>query len=132
MNPLIRNVLAVLAGTIACLFLNGLLLQVMMKVIVPPEGFNPEAPLTYGLLTAKHYLTPFIAHALPSLIGGAIAALLAASRRMTCALVVGGLHLLGGIGAAFLIPAPAWFIALDLIVSYLPMAWVGGKLVLRR
>jgi hypothetical protein len=27
-----------------------------------------------------------------------------------------------------MIPAPAWFIALDLIAAYLPMAWLGAKL----
>ena len=27
-----------------------------------------------------------------------------------------------------MIPAPAWFIALDLIVAYIPMAWIGGRL----
>jgi hypothetical protein len=27
-----------------------------------------------------------------------------------------------------MIPAPMWFIALDLAVAYLPMAWVGVSL----
>jgi hypothetical protein len=26
-----------------------------------------------------------------------------------------------------MIPAPAWFIALDLIVAYLPMAWLAVR-----
>ncbi|MBK7946018.1 MAG: hypothetical protein IPJ85_12275 [Flavobacteriales bacterium] len=132
MNPILRNILAVLTGIVACLFLNGLLLGLMMKLIATPEGFNPELPSTYSLLTAKHYLSPFVAHAVPSLIGGAIAALLAASRKLSFALVVGVLHLLGGIAAAIMIPAPAWFIVLDLIVAYLPMAWIGGRLAARR
>jgi hypothetical protein len=132
MHPALRNAIAVLLGAIACLLLNGLLLGLLMKVLPPPEGFNPNDPGTYGLLQAKHYLSPFLAHAIPSIIGGAIAALIAVSRKMVLALVVGGLHLLGGIAAAFLIPAPAWFVALDLLVAYLPMAWIGGRLVARR
>jgi hypothetical protein len=128
MNPILRNVLAVILGAVVCVALNGLLLNLMMKVILPPAGFRPNDPTTYGLLEARHYLSPFVAHALPSLIGGLLAALIAASHRMTCALVVGGLHLLGGILAAIMIPAPTWFIALDLVVAYLPMAWLGGKL----
>lgn len=36
--------------------------------------------------------------------------------------------MIGGIAAAFMIPAPAWFVVLDLAVAYLPMAWIGGKL----
>lgn len=126
MKPMVRNVLAVVAGFIACMILNGVLLGVLMKAIPPPEGFDPNVVSTFELLQPRHLISPFLAHALPSLIGGLIAALLAASRRMTCALVVGGLHLLGGIAAAFMIPAPAWFTALDLVVAYLPMAWLGG------
>jgi len=128
MNPILRNILAVIIGAAACIFLNGMLLGLMMKLIPPPEGFDPKNAMTYHLLQNKHFFAPFVAHAVPSLIGGAIAALIAATRKMTFALVVGGLHLMGGIAAAFMIPAPAWFVALDLIVAYLPMAWIGGKL----
>lgn len=128
MNPVLRNILAVLIGAIVCMVLNGLLLGVMMKAIPPPEGFDPNDLASYSVLEARHLMSPFVAHAVPSLIGGLLAALIAATRKMTFALVVGGLHLIGGIAAAFLIPAPAWFIALDLVVAYLPMAWLGGKL----
>jgi hypothetical protein len=128
MNPVLRNILAVLVGAVVCLFLNGVLLGLMMKMIPPPEGFDPNDPATYGLLQTRHLLSPFVAHALPSLVGGFLAALIAATRRMTFALVVGGLHMIGGIIAAFIIPAPSWFVALDLIVAYIPMAWIGGRL----
>lgn len=131
MNVIVRNILAVVVGAVVCIFLNGLLLGLMMKAVGTPEGFDPNDISTYSLLEARHYLSPFVAHALPSLIGGLIAAMIAATRKMTFALTVGGLHLLGGIAAAFMIPAPTWFIALDLIVAYLPMAWIGGKLVSR-
>jgi hypothetical protein len=60
---------------------------------------------------------------------GALATHLAAStRRSALAYVIGALFLAGGIAAAFMIPAPAWFIALDLLVAYLPMAWLGARL----
>ena len=132
MPPIIRNVLAVVAGAVVCIGLNGLLLGVMMNALGTPQGFDPNSPSTYHLLEARHYLSPFVAHAVPSLIGGLIAAAIAATRKLTCALVVGGLHMLGGIAAAFIIPTPAWFVALDLIVSYMPMAWIGGRLASRR
>jgi hypothetical protein len=131
MNPVLRNILAVLIGAIVCMVLNGLLLGVMMKAIPPPSGFDPNDLASYSVLEARHLMSPFVAHAVPSLIGGLLAALIAATRKMTFALVVGGLHLIGGIAAAFLISAPAWFIALDLVVAYLPMAWLGGKLAVQ-
>jgi hypothetical protein len=70
----------------------------------------------------------FLAHALGSLLGGLIAALIARSRKTALALVVGAVHLAGGLAAAFMIPAPVWFLGLDLVVAYLPMAWLGGTL----
>lgn len=128
MNPSLRNILAVITGAVVCLVLNGLLLGLMMNWNPAPEGFDPSVMSSYGLLQADHLLNPFVAHAVPSLLGGLIAALLAATHKMTCALVVGGLHLVGGIAAALMIPAPAWFIALDLVVAYLPMAWLGYRI----
>lgn len=132
MHPLLRNILAVLTGAVVCILLNGVLLELLMRTFPPPPGFEPETPATYALLAPVHYVLPFAAHAIPSLIGGLIAALIASDRKRTCALAVGGLHLLGGIAAAFMIPAPAWFIVLDLTTAYLPMAWAGWRLVAHR
>ena len=132
MNPTLRNVLAVLAGATACIVLNGFLLGMMMQLIPPPDGFDPNVMSTYSLLQTKHLLSPFVAHAVPSLIGGFIASLIAVNRKMTVALVVGGLHFVGGVAAAFMIPAPTWFVVLDLTVAYLPMAWLGGRIAVGR
>lgn len=129
MNPRLRNILSVVAGAGTCLVLNGLLLGSLMKLMPPPPGFDANVPSTYHLLEARHYLSPFLAHALPTVVGAIIAALLAATKPLQRALTVGALHLAGGIAAAFMIPAPAWFTALDLLVAYLPMAWLGWRLV---
>jgi hypothetical protein len=39
--------------------------------------------------------------------------------------IIGGVFLAGGIAAAFTIPAPGWFITVDLVAAYIPMAWIG-------
>ena len=44
------------------------------------------------------------------------------------ALFVGAFFLIGGIAMTQVIAAPGWFVALDLIMAYLPMAWLGGRL----
>lgn len=77
------------------------------------------------LLEPKHFLFPFLAHAVGALIGALLAYLIAASYRAVFAWVIGVLFLAGGIAASFMIPAPKWFIALDLLVAYLPMAWLA-------
>lgn len=128
MNPILRNILAVVVGVVLCMLLNGLLLGVQMQLIGTPDGFSPNDPGTFVLLGPKHYAAPFLAHSVPSLVGALLASLLAANSHRTMALVVGFVHLLGGIAAAFMIPAPTWFIAADLLLAYLPMAWLGWKL----
>ncbi len=134
MNPILRNILGVIVGIGVCLFLNGSLLGLLLDLVGPPVGFDPNKIDTYRLLQAEHLMAPFTAHAVGSFIGGLLAALIAATHRMNLALLVGGLHMIGGIVAAFLIPAPLWFIVLDLAAAYLPMAWLGGRaaLMLRR
>jgi hypothetical protein len=132
MNPIVRNILAVIAGAVVCLLVNGLLISVSASVIPLPEGMDPNKLETFrahmDAFQPKHFLFPFLAHALGSLIGGWVAARLAASHKLALALVVGALHLVGGVAAAFMIPAPVWFIVTDLTIAYLPMAWLGGKL----
>ena len=75
---------------------------------------------------------PFLAHALGTLIGAMIAALIAATRKFTMAMIIGVFFLIGGISAAFMIPAPTWFVLLDLGMAYIPMAWLGHKLVSKK
>ncbi len=132
MNPTLRNVLAVIVGLVVTMVVNGLLISISASVIPPPEGVDPNdmESITSNAdkFQPQHFLFPFLAHALGSLVGALVAVLLSASRAMALALIVGAVHLIGGIAAAFLIPAPTWFVVADLAVAYLPMAWVGGRL----
>lgn len=129
---IVRNALAVILGIVVCMFVNGGIIGISASIIPPPEGVNPSDMESIRAnahrFQPKHFVMPFLAHALGSLLGGLVAALIAATRKMTFALVIGCVHLLGGIAAAFLIPAPGWFIVLDLLVAYLPMAWLGGTI----
>lgn len=133
---MVRNILAVVTGMLVCMLVNGGIISLSPSIIPPPEGVKPDdlesVRANMHLFQPRHFIMPFLAHALGSLFGGLVAALVAATRKMAFALVVGSVHLLGGILAAFLIPAPAWFIVLDLVVAYLPMAWLGGTLGLGR
>lgn len=133
MNIIVRNVLAVVLGIVACFAAKFLVIAISGSVVPPPEGMNmndiESIKANAHLFQPKHFLMPFLDHSLGSLVGGLVAALIAGSRKITFALVIGCIHLLGGIAAAFIIPAPVWFIAIDLIVAYLPMAYLGGKLV---
>ncbi len=128
----LRNVLAILAGFVAGSIVNMALISVGPMLIPPPPGVdvrNAES-LKAGihLFEPRHFLMPFLAHALGTLAGALVAFRVAATHKARMAFVIGVLFLIGGIAASAMIPAPAWFIALDLIAAYLPMAWLAARL----
>ncbi|HSK12246.1 MAG TPA: hypothetical protein VK907_03470, partial [Phnomibacter sp.] len=76
----------------------------------------------------KHFLFPFLAHALGTLTGAYVAARIGAGRKMILAMAVGCFFLVGGVYMVMSLPSPLWFNVLDLAGAYLPMAFVGAKL----
>jgi hypothetical protein len=129
MPNLPRNVLAILAGIVVGGSINSALIALGPSLIPPPAGVDMTTAdgLSRGmqLLEPRHFIMPFLAHALGTFAGALVAWLIAASHKARFAYAIGVVFLGGGIAASFMIPAPAWFIALDLAVAYLPMAWLG-------
>lgn len=132
MSAAVRNTLAFLGGFVALGVAKYAATALGNAVIPPPpgvdlstiEGFTAAVPL----YEAKQWIPAFFEHAVGSMAGGAAAAFLAVSRRMTLALGIGALHMAGGVAAALMVPFPAWVVALDLVAMYLPMAWIGGRM----
>ena len=131
MNPIIRNILAVIFGWLVGSVVNMGLINIGHKLL-PIAGIDPndmDALVdVMPTLEFKYFVFPFLAHALGTLSGATIAGLMAASHKMKFSLGIGGLFLLGGIMVNYMIPGPTWFAVVDIVVAYIPMAWLGGKL----
>ncbi len=129
MPPLLRTVLALVVGIVIGGGVNIALVALGPMVIPPPPGADMTTAeglrAAMPLLEPKHFVMPFLAHALGTLAGALAGAALAVSHRARVAYAIGFVFLAGGIAASAMIPAPAWFIAVDLVVAYLPMAWLG-------
>ncbi|HEX7314716.1 MAG TPA: hypothetical protein VF297_12395 [Pyrinomonadaceae bacterium] len=129
MPNLLRNVLAVLAGIAIGGVVNMALITLSPWLIPPPAGVDMSSAeglsKAMHLFEPRHFIMPFLAHAFGTLAGALAAYLFAVSYKTHVAYVVGALFLCGGVAASFMIPAPAWFIALDLLAAYLPMAWLA-------
>lgn len=139
MNTYIRNIVAVIIGLALGASVNMSLIVFGPHLIPPPAGVDVSDAQSIGasihLFEPKHFVFPFLAHALGTLAGALIAFLVAASYRTIFAYVIGVFFLAGGISVTFMIPAPTWFTVLDLVVAYLPMAWLGtllGRRINRR
>ena len=135
MRQVIRLVLAVVAGLVIGSVVNMSLIMVSGSVIAPPAG--ADVTTTEGLKASlhlfepRHFIFPFLAHSLGTFVGAVVAALLTPGRTSGPAYGVGFAFLLGGIASVYMLPAPLWFSALDLVAAYLPAAWLGHRLVSR-
>lgn len=132
MPNLLRNVLAVVVGIAIGGVVNMALVTISPMLIPMPAGVdvNDTESLAKGihLFEPRHFLMPFLAHALGTFVGALVAYLLAASYKTQLSYAIGAVFLCGGIAASFMIPAPTWFIALDLLAAYLPMAWLAVRI----
>jgi len=130
---IVRNILAIVIGLVIGSTINMAIVIGGSSLVPPPEGVdvsNTESiRASIHLFELKHFITPFLAHALGTFSGVLAAFTIAASHQTIIAYGIGAAFLLGGIVATFMIPAPYWFIGLDLIVAYIPMAWAGIKLI---
>lgn len=131
MNPILKNVLAVVAGWLGGSVVNMALVQTGHSVF-PIEGVDLQdmEALSQFMQSAdlKYFVFPLLAHAIGTFVGAYLAAMIAASHKFKMALVVGGIFLLGGIAVNLMIKGPIWFMALDIILAYIPMAYLGGKI----
>ena len=102
------------------------------SIIAPPEGADVTTmeglKAALPLFEPRHFIMPFLAHALGTLVGAILAALIAVDKKMRFALVIGFLFLIGGIMNVISLPSPIWFTILDLGLAYLPMAFIGGRI----
>lgn len=132
MPNLLRNALAVLAGVAVGGVVNAALIAVSPRLIPPPAGVDVSDAESLSramhLFQPRHFIMPLLAHAVGTLAGALAAYLIAASHEARIAYAVGAVFLCGGVAASLLIPAPIWFVALDLLAAYLPMAWAGIRI----
>ncbi|MCH8559041.1 MAG: hypothetical protein LAT84_14560 [Balneolia bacterium] len=135
MSSKLRNILAVVAGILAGMIINSGIIWIGGILVPPPEGVDTSSAeaLREGihLFGPLNFLVPFLAHAVGTFAGAFLASLISATGKMRAAMIVGFVFLAGGITASILIPAPAWFIILDLLIAYLPMAYLAGWLVIK-
>jgi hypothetical protein len=130
MNSIFRNIIAVVAGAILGSMINMGLVAIGGSVIPPPAG--ADVTTMEGLMESIHlfrpinFLFPFLAHALGTLAGAALAGMIAAhNNKLIASLVVGLFFLIGGIANVVLLPSPLWFNVVDLTLAYFPMAYLG-------
>jgi uncharacterized membrane protein HdeD (DUF308 family) len=135
MHPILKNSLAILAGAFIGGALNMAIIMVSSHIIPPPDGADLKTmeglKAAMHLMEPKHFLMPFLAHALGTLVGSCITAYIVPNQKMMYALLIATWFMIGGIMNIFMLPSPTWFTITDLIGAYLPMGFLGGYIATR-
>lgn len=133
MNPVLRNTLAVIAGLFVGSIVNMSIILISGSIIPLPAGADNTTmeglQKTMHLFQPKHFLFPFLAHAIGTFAGALTTALLAFNHKTKLGLVIGAFFLLGGVVSVCSLPSPIWFTVVDLVCAYIPMAYLAIKLV---
>lgn len=125
---IVRNIIGVIAGVLIGSFVNMFIVELGPKFFPLPAGVNITTEgLKAGMdfMKPEHFIAPFLAHAIGTLVATFIAALIAFERRKIITRVISLLYLAGGAYMVAILPSPMWFNLLDLIVAYLPMGMLG-------
>ncbi|MFD2533086.1 hypothetical protein [Gracilimonas halophila] len=132
MKPFLRNSLAALAGLIVGGIVNMGIIMISSYIIPPPAGADVTTmeglQESMHLFQPRHFLMPFLAHALGTLIGAFLTAYFVVSEPKKWALFIGCFFLLGGVSNVVVLPSPLWFNIVDLVGAYIPMAYLGALL----
>lgn len=136
MNPIIKNISAVVVGIIIGSVVNMAIIMISGSIIPPPNGADVTTmkglKASLHLFEPKHFIMPFLAHALGTFVGALVAALIAANNKIKFAMVIGFVFLIGGISNVIMLTSPTWFTILDLGLAYIPMGYIAGKLVVKK
>ena len=132
MHPILRNILAILAGILVGSAVNMGFIMISGSVIPPPNGADVTTTeglkATMHLFEPRHFIFPFLAHALGTLAGAFLTATIVTKHKIKFALVIAAFFLAGGIASVMMLPSPTWFTLLDLIGAYIPMGFLGYTL----
>lgn len=132
MNPTLRNILAFIASLIIGSIINYGTIIIGSGFLPVPEGVDPMDIETIkanaNLYTVKHWILPFLAHALGTLSAAYAVCRLATSHFKSLALGIAGVFVLGGIMMAVGLPELISFAIVDILFAYFPMALLGWKL----
>jgi hypothetical protein len=136
MHPLVRSILAVLAGLFVGVVVIGILEYGGHLIYPLPQDLDPRDPKDHDALAdyvanapVGAMLVLLLAYAAGAFCGGWLAATLTTRQQTVHGLIVGGLFLLASAANLSMFPHPMWFVAANLLIV-LPVAYVGAKLAL--
>ena len=126
MKQKLKNIAIVILGIIIGIFVNIGLIILGGSIFPPSENFEPMNAMNWDY---KFFIFPFLAHSMGTFFGAFIVTKFSKKSNIIMPLIVGLYFLFGGVYMVTILPAPTWFVLLDIILAYIPMALLGWKIV---
>jgi hypothetical protein len=128
-----KSILLSVAGLLLGVITNGVIVQIGSQIVKAPKGLDLSTSQGLAkampLMGAEHFVFPFLAHAIGTLVGAYFVSRMKVNRALLNAMAIGFAFLAGGVMMVLTLPGtPWWFVATDLVLAYLPMAYLGFKL----
>jgi hypothetical protein len=131
MRSTIINILSILVGVLIGGIVNMAIVMSGSFLIAPPQG--ADLTTEKGLLAAmplmepKHFLMPFLAHAIGSFVAAYLATRFSKTKAIRIPIIIAALFFIGGLMDILQLHAPIWFSCTDLALAYFPMAFLAYK-----
>jgi hypothetical protein len=131
MRSKIINILSALVGVLIGAIVNMAILMMSSAIIAPPKGedMNSDAGIKAAmpLLEPKHFLMPFLAHAIGTFVAVYLATRFSKTKAIRIPIIIAALFFIGGLIDIIELHAPIWFSCTDLALAYFPMAFLAYK-----
>ena len=125
MKQLLKNIGILIFGIIIGMIVNMGLIILGGMIVPMSETIDPMNAIN---LDFKYFIFPFLAHSIGTLSSAFIVSKISRNSHIIMPLIVGLYFLSGGIYMVTILPAPTWFVLLDVILGYIPMALLGWKI----
>ena len=114
MKQTLKNIAIVILGIIVGMIVNIGLIILGEAIFPPSENFEPMNAMNWDF---KYFIFPFSAHSIGTLSGALIVSKVSNKSSIILPVIVGLYFLLGGIYMITILPAPTWFVLLDVILG---------------
>tara|TARA_Y100000994_G_scaffold140616_1_gene115263 strand:- start:5650 stop:6042 length:393 start_codon:yes stop_codon:yes gene_type:complete len=125
MKKIIKNIGIIISGIIIGMIINMGLIIIGERIFPLTDNFDAMNAINWDI---KYFIFPFLAHSIGTLIGSFAVSRISRNSNIVLPILIGVWFLFGGIIMAAILPAPIWFILIDIIICYIPMSFLGWKI----
>ena len=125
MKKIIKNIGIIISGIIIGMIINMGFIVIGGRIFPLTDNFDAMNAINWDI---KYFIFPLLAHSIGTLMGSFAVSRISKNSNIVLPILIGVWFLFGGIIMSVILPAPIWFILIDIIICYIPMSFLGWKI----